>query len=260
MNPNLLMAIILPVFFFNSDESPAGGNKTLKDGMVVSLNPFPSIGSIPVPDGFARMPLEEHSFGAWLRKLPLRSSTIVYLFNGMPKRNQQAQFAVLDITVGHQDLQQCADAVMRLRAEYLYKEKKCSEIRFEDNNHTVYSPTRCIERPQFEKFLEKVFARCGTASLEKQLTLLHSNAYLQPGDVLIRGGSPGHAMIIVDMAVNADGKKIYLLAQSYMPAQDIHIVKNTQNSSSNPWYHVSDGPVDTPEYWFPARHFRTWPR
>ena len=37
-----------------------------------------------------------------------------------PKQDQDAQFAVLDVSVGHEDLQQCADAVMRLRAEFLY--------------------------------------------------------------------------------------------------------------------------------------------
>ena len=45
---------------------------------------------------------------------------------------------------------------------------------------------------------------------------------MQIGDVLIQGGSPGHAVIVVDMAENpATGEKLYLLAQSYMPAQDI---------------------------------------
>jgi len=32
------------------------------------------------------------------------------------------------------------------------------------------------------------------------------------GDVFIVGGSPGHAVIVVDMAVNSDGEKIFLLA------------------------------------------------
>ena len=56
------------------------------------------------------------TFGAWLRSVPLKKNLTVYLYNGVPKRNQEAQFAVLDVSVGHEDLQQCADAVMRLRA------------------------------------------------------------------------------------------------------------------------------------------------
>jgi len=53
---------------------------------------------------------------------------------------------------------------------------------------------------------------------------------MQIGDVLIRGGSPGHAMLVVDMAEDRTGHKIYMLAQSYMPARDIHIVKNTYDA------------------------------
>jgi len=41
---------------------------------------------------------------------------------------------------------------------------------------------------------------------------------------MIRAGSPGHAMLVVDVAEDERGRRIYLLAQSYMPAQDIHIV------------------------------------
>lgn len=62
-------------------------------------------------------PGEAGSFGAWLRTLPLKKGTTVYLYNGRPKENQDAQFAVVDISVGQEDLQQCADAVMRLHAQ-----------------------------------------------------------------------------------------------------------------------------------------------
>ncbi|HMI60483.1 MAG TPA: DUF4846 domain-containing protein, partial [Puia sp.] len=83
-------------------------------------NPYATIAAIPVPPGFHRIPAESSSFAAWLRTISLKNDRTVYLFDGRPKRNQDAQFAVLNISVGKQDLQQCADAVMRLRAEYLY--------------------------------------------------------------------------------------------------------------------------------------------
>jgi hypothetical protein len=75
--------------------------------------------------------------------------------------------------------------------------------------------------------------------------------FVEPGDVLIRGGSPGHAMLVMDVAEDERGHRIYLLAQSYMPAQDIHIVKNPGNGLT-PWYRAdsSAGIVETPEYIF----------
>jgi hypothetical protein len=76
---------------------------------------------------------------------------------------------------------------------------------------------------------------------------------IQIGDVFIRGGSPGHAVIVVDMAVqNETGNKIFLLAQSYMPAQEIHILNNENHVDFSPWYSVENiqSEIVTPEYTF----------
>lgn len=77
---------------------------------------------------------------------------------------------------------------------------------------------------------------------------------LKIGDVLIQGGHPGHAVIVVDMAVNpSTGEKICLLAQSYMPAQEIQILQNPNNNNTQfgAWYAVNDtSPCQTPEWNF----------
>src|ERR1700712_1986709 len=128
-----------------------------------NINPYSNIAAIPLPEGFTRLDAGSTSFIAWLRKLPLKKNKKVFIFNGSPKANQTAQFAVLDISVGNKDLQQCADAVMRLRAEYLYAQKRFSEIDFIDNNHTHYRLPREANRNVFDQYLEKVFSYCGTA-------------------------------------------------------------------------------------------------
>ena len=82
---------------------------------------------------------------------------------------------------------------------------------------------------------------------------------IQPGDVLIHGGFPGHAVIVIDVAINKDGRKIYLLAQSYMPAQDIHVLKNYVNPDISPWYKVNDETeIKTPEYTFTKYELKRW--
>jgi hypothetical protein len=78
--------------------------------------------------------------------------------------------------------------------------------------------------------------------------------------VLITGGSPGHAMLVTDMASDAAGHKIYLLAQSYMPAQDIHIVKNPMNDGLSPWYRADEPLIITPEWTFHSFQLRRWPK
>ena len=214
------------------------------------------IKNIPLPEGYERVALDENSFAEWVRSIRLKKDNHVYLYDGSLKKNQLAQFAVLDITVGKKDLQQCADAIMRLRAEYLFDEERYEEIIFKDNNGKSYAWTEGSNRKNFTNYLEKIFACCGTASLEKQLkpAVLQS---MQPGYVFIKGGFPGHAMIVADMAVNKKGSKIYLLAQSYMPAQDIHVVKNPMNENLSPWYELDGSDeIITPEWRFYSNQLR----
>ena len=42
-----------------------------------------------------------------------------------------------------------------------------------------------------------------------------------------------------------------MIAQSYMPAQEIHILKNMEDKKLSPWYRIpKDESVITPEYYF----------
>ena len=64
-----------------------------------------------------------------------------------------------------------------------------------------------------------VFSYAGTASLSRELAPVNYQD-MKIGDVFIQGGHPGHAVIVVDIAVHPKTKKkVFLLAQSYMPAQ-----------------------------------------
>lgn len=243
--------------------SCTGGLSHQNEPAMIRLNgPEPAgltdIASIPLPEGFKRTNEAARSFGAWLRELPLKKDPTVYLYNGSVKPNQDAQFAVIDISVGNKDLQQCADAVMRLRAEYLYSLQQYDKISFTDNEGTVYRFDRPFTRERFNNYLLKVFGMCGTASLSKQLKPVDM-MHMQPGNVLIKGGFPGHAVIVMDMAQNTAGEKIYLLAQSYMPAQDVHILKNPSKDDMSPWYRLNnDVDIITPEYHFTNDQLKGW--
>jgi hypothetical protein len=67
-------------------------------------------------------------------------------------------------------------------------------------------------------------------------------------------------MLVADVAEDGHGHRIYLLAQSYMPAQDIHIV-NSPEGGFSPWYRA-DIPgilVQTPEWTFKINELCDWP-
>lgn len=231
-----------------------------------------TVSSIPAPSGFNRM--ETSGFGAYLRDLPLKpKGAKVKLYNGIPKIWQGGAYAVVDMEIGTTDLQQCADACMRLRAEYLWKDKQFSNIHFNFTSGFRADYTKWAEgyrikvsgnnvewykaaEPDygyktFRKYLNMVFAYAGTASLSKEMVPVPLSD-IRIGDVFIQGGHPGHAMIIVDMAEASDGRRAILVAQSYMPAQDIHVVTNRKDRKISPWY-IYDG--NTVSFEFPDWSF-----
>jgi Domain of unknown function (4846) len=102
-------------------------------------------------------------------------------------------------------------------------------------------------------YMELIFNYAGTASLAKELQPI-AVAEVKIGDVFIKGGFPGHAVIVVDLAVNStNNQKVMLLAQSYMPAQEIQILLNPSISSNNKvcWYSTNiTSKLATPEWTF----------
>jgi hypothetical protein len=80
---------------------------------------------------------------------------------------------------------------------------------------------------------------------------------MQAGDVFVKGGFPGHAMIVVDMAMNEKGEKLFMLVQGYQPAQDVVI--NPNNEKISPWYELKDlNDLITPEWHFTKDQLKRW--
>lgn len=202
------------------------------------------------PPGTVRVAVAEGSFGAFLRGLPLLpAGTEVRLYDGTRKARQDVHAAVVDLDVPPRDLQQCADAVMRLWAEYRWSRRL--PVAFHPDpgrpRALAFDP-RSGDRRAFERWLIRVFADAGSASLAAELHPVRGA--VAPGDVLIQGGYPGHAVLVLDVAVGADGRRWLLLGQSYMPAQQFHVLRNP--ASPSPWYDAAaldgrDG-LATPEW------------
>lgn len=52
---------------------------------------------------------------------------------------------------------------------------------------------------------------------------------------------------------------LYMLAQSHMPAQDIHVQVNPADKTLSPWYEVNTNDlVHTPEYTFRNSELKRW--
>lgn len=243
--------------------------------MTSNINPSGStvLDRINPPAGFERIEVKEGSFAAFLRTLPLKphGSKVKY-YNGRTK-DWDVHEAVVDVDVGDRDLQQCADAVIRLRAEYLFGQGLYDRLHFNFTNGfkadypTWMQGNRIVvegneaywvkragyseDYASFREYLEMVFAYAGTLSLAQEMERVPL-ADMEIGDVFLKGELPGHCVIVLDIAENrTTGEKLFMVAQSYMPAQDIHILKNPQNESLSPWYPIGFGDeLITPEWTF----------
>jgi len=218
---------------------------------------------IAPPPGFERIGVAPESWGAWLRGLPMKAAgTPVLLFTGAAKGRQDVHAAVIDIDVGTRDLQQCADAIMRLRAEWQFAAGRPRDIGFNytDGKRRAFASRRNTDYAALRKYMNLVFAYAGTYSLERERKPVPL-AEMQIGDVFVKGGFPGHAVLVADMAENkATGERRFLLIQSYMPAQDMHVLKNPANAGGSPWYPAAfDGDLVTPEWRFAPQSLRRWP-
>lgn len=227
----------------------------------------------PTPKDYTRVSLEENSFGEFLRnqKLKAYGEKVLY-YNNREKNNSGVYDSVFDVDIGDRDLHQCADAIMLLRGEYLYSQGLYDEISFnfvsgfkaeyskwkegyrikiDGNNVSYYKGTEAANTYEtFRKYMDMVMAYSGTLSLDKELQSVEIED-IQVGDVFIIGGSPGHGVIVVDMALNSQNEKIFLLAQSYMPAQQTQILINPMDRDISPWYSLKGKEkLITPEWSF----------
>ncbi len=254
----IILSLIFSCSFDNKSQSVKENSliEKIPDGELI----MESVKDIPLSGAFERVALVEKSFASFLRNFPLKTkNNTVFLYNGQPKRNQDVHYAILKLDVGDEDLQQCADAVIRLRAEYLYKYKRYREIHFNFTNGSRVDFDKYAKgyRPYFKgnkdywtkkagedysyktfrKYLKLIFNYAGTYSLSQELKKVDNINEIRAGDAFIQGGFPGHAIIVMDIAKHkVSGEKIFLLAQSYMPAQEMHILKNYNDKKLNPWY------------------------
>jgi hypothetical protein len=254
----IVASFVLTSCISTSGEGRNGGASVQDQHTIIDTAGKTIVARFDPPSGFSRTVIDSSSFGYYLRHLKLKPfGTKVKYYNGQPKNKSNVYISVIDMDIGNRDLQQCADAVMRLRSEYLYARKRYQDIHF---NFVSDGLPRYYEEyiegdhsyEKFRKYMDYIFNSANTRSLSQELISRENLEEMQIGDVLIKTGNPyGHAVIVVDMAVNTDsGEKVYMLAQSYMPAQDIQVLINRENRAISPWYLLGLDPIETPEWTF----------
>jgi len=223
-------------------------------------------GSLP---GYTVFADEAESWTEWLRLLPLAAP-------GTPVRNHRGEIvvpgddehlaAVVAIDIGTQDLQQSADVILRLYAEWRW---------WIDDLHMLYlsdtqvelplqkwaagerlaasdgkpawvrqpEPKAKLEYADFRAYLDSVFPWSDSQALLAESIPLDPEK-LAPGSFFLHEGHPAQVLIVLDVATAPDGKRAMLLAQALNPAENLHVIRPNRDSV---WFPVRiDQPVRVP--------------
>ena len=225
----------------------------------------------PTPPGYQRVALEPGSFGEWLRGLPLAAEGTPVLNNSgdsVFSGNDDYVAAVVAIDVGPGDLQQSADAVIRLHGEWLWASDKPNAISYKSTTKldlpfsrwakgqrllaagpnmgwVVKGKPRDPTYNDFRQYIDAVMLWSNNVSLGTRSIKVEDPAQLTPGDFFLQSHGKGHAVLVLDVARKPTGERVALLGIALQsPAQSIHVMRLGRETA---WFSLRPpSPVRTP--------------
>jgi hypothetical protein len=178
---------------------------------------------------------------------------------------------VVDMPVGTRDLQQCADSALRLRATWQRATGGSPAFHYTSGYVSAWKAWAAGTRPKvsgskvsavagaaapstsdaaFEAWMVDLFTYAGTRSLPLDTVAVTT---VMPGDIVVAPGSPGHAVVVLDVAT--DGARTWVLVgQGYMPAMDFHVV----DGPAAGWFPVEGDILPTAPIALPWSGLRRW--
>jgi len=221
------------------------------------------------PPGYRRVDTPDGSFGHWLRGLPLAAEkTAVKTHKGDVVHDGDDQYlaAVVAIDPGKLDLQQSPDVALRLHAEWLWSlgDKRISyrsatgldlplarwargeRLMAQGANvfWVVKGKPAEVTHADFREYLDTVFTWANSISVAQQAEVVEPKD-LQPGDFFVHLSSPGHALLVLDIARKPSGQQLALLGQALNPAQYVFVLQAGRGATA--WFSLRPGePIITP--------------
>jgi len=216
-----------------------------------------TIGEISLPSNdYQRIETEKNSFADYLRNLPLkkRGTDVINFRAGVFKAGSDTSVAyVIDMDIISRRLEQCMDILVRLYAEYLWSVKQTDnlilplpggywlkwqdwesgfrpvfkgiEVQMRKSTHTI-----SIEQ-SYRSYLNTVYSESHTQQFYYAYQSV-AREKVQIGDFIIKKGTKGHAIMIVDLAMNKFGDMIALIGNGDTPACQFFLLNYQQD---RPW-------------------------
>ncbi len=231
------------------------------------------------PPGFERVSLPDSSFGAWLRRLPLKpEGSALYDFQGRLQKSagDTTLAAIIDLSVKGRRLEQCMDILARLYSSYCRERGKSSGLvwplpggtplsfkewqqgkrpLFSGSRYRVLAGKTPASGNTLRGYLNTVYELSGTQTFYFACPRV-SRAEIRPGDFIVKKGGSGHAVLILDVARNKNGETRVLIAQGDTPAVPLHILRGREGQV---WFETGGEnpslPIKKKMYWSGLRRF-----
>ncbi len=274
---------LLPFLFFLSVNTLFSQNNIFLPPQSYNLDKYTSIKEhFSPPSGFQRVKVDSGSFAAYLRKLPVVPDTnnVLDFKNRIRiKEGDSSLAAIVPIAISGKRLWQCMDILIALKIEYLKNKNRKQQIEFPlpDGTELSWSEWRNGIRVEFKganfyknqiakydessknftRYLNTIFSYSNTQTFYHNYPQ-QSFAFLKPGDFITKKGKKGHAVLIVDLAINDQNEKVALIGQGDTPACQFYLLKNKDGSA---WFKISpktnypDLPIRKKMYWSGLRRF-----
>jgi hypothetical protein len=205
----------------------------------------------PPPPDYTRVRVEPGSFAEWLRGLPLApegSEVVRYDSAVVRPADDPYVAAIVAIDIGSADLQQSADVLIRLHAEWLWSQGKHAAInypgatklamplsRWEKGQRlisqganvywAVQTKPQAADYKEFRRYLDAVFAWANSSSLSRSTKPIEKPEDAAPGDFFLHTKPPGHVAILLDIAEKPSGERVALLGQALSPTESVHVIR-----------------------------------
>lgn len=214
------------------------------------------------PKGFSRTDVDKGGFGEFLRNTYLKPhGEQVYYYNGKVKILQNVFDAVVDWDITSNGMTG-SDCIIWFHSEYCYEKGLYEDMVYPlrtgfkmdftkwldgyrsimEENEFRWEKTDDLDSSYFalKNFQEFTFAFADVNSILYQCEK-STPEELDFGTVFISKDRWGHGVIVVDVAEDPEtGERLFLLAQSFVPAQQMEILQNPARGELSPWYSVED--------------------
>lgn len=195
----IITGVIIVLQFQPLAQTSSNLYNSFKPISLIDKDQLSIITRVKVPEGYKRVVSPKGSFQAYLQNYKLKAyGSKIINYDGTAYFWQKGHVGILDISVPKNGLQQCADALIRIRSEHLWDQDRKVEIGFNftsghycswskyadgyrpkiNGNKVSFHKTASANhsKTNFYKYLNLIYTYSGTLSLYHELPKINDTS------------------------------------------------------------------------------------